>query len=411
MADNHGVNSRQGKINPDMLMRHFVLIGIVSIFAILMMTSYGIFRVYKKQVISNAEDNAVKLADALTDHEMDKCVVQVGNDVYVLKVTDATFARLDRSLRDFLEHFGIVKIKIYDLSGTIIFSTDRKIVGKRDAKNPQLAKALSGMNNSKLVSKEKVLDLHGEEIFHVDVVETYVPIRDVKGNIIGSFELYQDVTRYYREVSRFVGASAGIMFGILSWVLFFAFIPLKREALQLKAMEEDLERLAKTDPLTGISNRRHLFDRCEEEMSRQRRLWDRDSVSNSIGFIMVDIDHFKKINDTCGHAFGDRVIRELAGCLKACVRQHDIVGRYGGEEFLAVLTDTDTEHLRIIAERLWGEVRARPFEHNGEAISVTISLGVSFAREDDESFEEIVKRADEALYRSKNEGRDRITYA
>lgn len=410
MANNQGLNSRQGKINPDMLMRHFALIGIMSIFTILMMTSYGIFRVYKKQVISNAEDSAVKLADALTEHEMEKCVVQVGYDVYGLKVTEATFARLDRSLRDFLEHFGIVKIKIYDLSGTIIFSTDRKVVGKRDAKNPQLAKALSGMNNSKLVSKEKVLDLHGEEIFHVDVVETYVPIRDVRGNIIGSFELYQDVTRYYREVSRFVITSAGIMFGILSWVFLFAFIPLKMEARQLKATEEDLERLAKTDPLTGISNRRHLFDRCEEEISRLKRLRER-GASNCIGFIMVDIDHFKNINDTYGHAFGDKVIHELAGRLKACLRQHDIIGRYGGEEFLAVLPDADSEHLRTIAERLWGEVRTRPFEYEGENITITISLGVSSTRDRDESSEEIIKRADGALYRSKDEGRDRITYA
>ena len=146
-------------------------------------------------------------------------------------------------------------------------------------------------------------------------------------------------------------------------------------------------------------------------MSRLKRIDEKESTPHSIGFVMVDIDHFKQINDAFGHAAGDEVLRGMAQRFKSSVRQYDIVGRYGGEEFLVVLPHTDAGQLRGFAERLWEKVRSEPFHYDGHDISVTISLGVAAASGSDESHEELIRRADDALYRAKSEGRDRICYA
>jgi diguanylate cyclase (GGDEF)-like protein len=236
-------------------------------------------------------------------------------------------------------------------------------------------------------------------------------VRDSGGRIIGSFELYLDVTRYRNEIWKFVVISGVMLCLILLWVFSISFLLLRKEAMQLKVFQKALEKQATTDFLTDTCNRRQLLAHCENEMSGLTRTREDDGQESSVGFIMLDIDHFKKINDTFGHAAGDEIIRELAARLRDSVRQHDIVGRYGGEEFLIVLPDAAEEQLRAIAERLWRSVRSEPFRYGGENIPVTISLGVAVSTVADEGHEEIIRRADDALYRSKNEGRDRISYA
>jgi diguanylate cyclase (GGDEF)-like protein len=128
-------------------------------------------------------------------------------------------------------------------------------------------------------------------------------------------------------------------------------------------------------------------------------------------FVMVDVDHFKDINDTHGHAAGDEVIRVLAERFTSGMRQNDFVGRYGGEEFLIVLPDIADDQLKTVVERLWSEIRSKPIRYQDKEIPVTVSLGVAAYQHTDEHLEQIIKRADDALYRAKNEGRDTIRYA
>lgn len=399
------------KVNPDTLIRRYLKIGIVSMVAILSFTSYGIYRAYLSRIVANAESSAVSLASALMDVERKHLVTRAANGTDELQVTDSTIPRLNRDLGLFFRHFNILKIKIYDRKARIIYSTDPTNIGKSDSGNPRLANALAGANDSKVVKKEKVLDFDGQEKFAVDVVEAYIPVHDATGRVIGSFELYLDVTRYRNEILRFVILSGGMLFLILLWVFVISFMLLRKEAVQLKAAQKALESQAATDFLTGTCNRRQLLVHCEEVMSDLVEAGAGDMAGARVGFIMLDIDHFKRINDTFGHAAGDEIIRELALRLRNSVRQPDIVGRYGGEEFLVVLPNATEEQLGVIADRLWSSVRSTPFRFGGESIPVTVSLGVAVSSGTEESHEEIIRRADGALYRSKNEGRDTIRYA
>ncbi len=168
---------------------------------------------------------------------------------------------------------------------------------------------------------------------------------------------------------------------------------------------EDLVRqLSLTDPLTGIANRRHILDLLEREVSRTLR------HGPPLAVIVLDLDHFKRINDTWGHPAGDRVLQEAAAALSACVRRSDGVGRFGGEEFMLLLPDTPLEGALTMAERCRARLEAMEIRaDNGERIPVTGSFGVACNEQAlGVDTEALVKAADAALYRAKAAGRNRV---
>jgi len=168
----------------------------------------------------------------------------------------------------------------------------------------------------------------------------------------------------------------------------------------LEAKNVQLAEMANTDPLTGVANRGHIEECLATEVARACRFGSILSVG------MVDIDHFKRINDGFGHPFGDRVIREVARVLAETVRQVDKVGRYGGEEFLVVLPGTDLVGAGVLAERIRAAVAALTFEPEGSR--ATLSVGVAQWNAEADSWEGLVSRADQALYQAKEEGRNRV---
>jgi two-component system cell cycle response regulator len=166
-----------------------------------------------------------------------------------------------------------------------------------------------------------------------------------------------------------------------------------------------LELLAQTDPLTQLLNRRALTERITAEMERALR------YDASLALLMVDLDHFKRVNDTHGHLIGDDVLRDMAALLRGLVRENDLVARYGGEEFVILLPETDDAGALAFAERVRTAVRAQPFaaRPGEEAIALTASIGVAaFPAARIETVEDLFARADAALYRAKADGRDRV---
>jgi two-component system cell cycle response regulator len=166
-----------------------------------------------------------------------------------------------------------------------------------------------------------------------------------------------------------------------------------------------LEQLAQTDPLTQLLNRRALADRITAEMERALR------YDASLALLMIDLDHFKRVNDTYGHLIGDDVLRDMAGLLRGLVREHDLVARYGGEEFVILLPETDDAGAEAFGERVREAVSAHAFaaRPDEEPITLTASIGVAtFPAARLESAEDLFARADAALYRAKAEGRDRV---
>jgi two-component system cell cycle response regulator len=176
---------------------------------------------------------------------------------------------------------------------------------------------------------------------------------------------------------------------------------------QLEAANVLLERLATTDALTGLSNRRKLMERLEQELAKSRR------YDEWVSLVLLDVDHFKRINDRFGHPVGDRVLAELAELIQERARETDVAARIGGEEFAVLLSSTGREGARELAEDLRERVEAHHFEGAGH---VTVSLGVATAepekkRTGDSPGSKLLAAADAALYRAKGEGRNRVRAA
>lgn len=163
-----------------------------------------------------------------------------------------------------------------------------------------------------------------------------------------------------------------------------------------------LTRLAHADPLTGALNRRGLDDAFPEAASA--------SATAPLSVVLADIDHFKSINDTHGHAIGDLVLKHVTNLLGGVVRAGDAVVRYGGEEILLVLPGVTRAHAEVVAERARLAVRMTPLRAPLSVVHVTVSLGVAERREG-ESRDGVITRADKALYRAKDQGRDRVIAA
>jgi two-component system cell cycle response regulator len=168
---------------------------------------------------------------------------------------------------------------------------------------------------------------------------------------------------------------------------------------ELFAQTRRLEALIFEDALTGLANRRYILTQLASAVSAARR------HGRPVSVAIVDVDHFKPVNDAYGHAVGDRVLVAVAAALSDHLRAEDQLGRLGGEEFLVVLGDTDTAAAERVTDKLRCEVAAASVEHEGEEISVTVSIGR--ATWDGESPEALLRRADDALYAAKAAGRDR----
>ncbi len=175
------------------------------------------------------------------------------------------------------------------------------------------------------------------------------------------------------------------------------------EALQRK--NEELEHASITDALTGIFNRRYMMELIHRHISLFHR------GKRAFAVLLIDIDHFKAINDTYGHVAGDRVLAKIAAVIRESLRAIDYAGRYGGEEFVVILVDTSSEDAERTAERIRSAVAKQQHLFDNQTIEATISVGVASYDNDRESVEGLIKRADEALYHSKHEGRDRVTVA
>ena len=180
------------------------------------------------------------------------------------------------------------------------------------------------------------------------------------------------------------------------------FVAIERDVTEQKELQHKLETLSRTDPLTGLLNRRSLEDCLAEEYSRFTRHYTKFSV------LLLDIDHFKSINDQYGHSTGDRVLKMLADSCTDNLRKHDVVARYGGEEFCVILPYTDGEQAAVLAEKLRTGISAKALKVGDSAVRVTASIGLSEVRATDKNPGEILERADAALYQAMQTGRDRV---
>lgn len=214
----------------------------------------------------------------------------------------------------------------------------------------------------------------------------YIPLR-IKEQLIGIVELWE--SRHKREFSAHEINICKLL------------AQQTAVAIANARLYEEVQNLALTDPLTGLYNRRGLFEIGHIEFTRTHHL------ERPFSMIMIDIDHFKRVNDKYGHPVGDQVLQFMASELQSMVRGSDIVGRYGGEEFAIFLSGSDGHAAIELAERLRAVIEKRPFHVGETKIKITISLGVAEYNENSPDLETLVARADQALYVAKHKGRNR----
>jgi len=178
-----------------------------------------------------------------------------------------------------------------------------------------------------------------------------------------------------------------------------------RNMLSLRSYALDLKHLATIDALTSVFNRRYFLEQAEKEMKRTRR------YKSPLTVLMLDVDKFKQVNDTYGHACGDTVLTKLANICIAELRDIDFIGRLGGEEFSVCLTETTLDDALLVAERLRKSVENTVIRAGTDEINVTVSIGLTEISDADQKFSCALNRADQALYSAKEQGRNKIIQA
>jgi diguanylate cyclase (GGDEF)-like protein len=212
------------------------------------------------------------------------------------------------------------------------------------------------------------------------------PILDDVGNARGALVTFDDVTEVHETNLQLEKAVDNLV----------------RNQTEIKRKNDELETLAARDSLTGCYNRRALFDKFENIFDSIKR------IDGKMACIMVDIDHFKSVNDRFGHSVGDEVIRIVADVLNGCQRDDALIGRYGGEEFCVILPGVDIDGALTVAERLRSNVRLGSEKYMAEQLTVTASFGVSEYEAGLQGCSQLIDRADRALYAAKNAGRNRV---
>jgi diguanylate cyclase (GGDEF)-like protein len=214
------------------------------------------------------------------------------------------------------------------------------------------------------------------------------------------------ISQGYPLTLAFEAAVAASAF-IISIYAGFVFERLRMDRREMRRLRERLADMALTDALTQLPNRRHFEQVLRGELDRVARYGGRCAVA------IVDVDFFKHYNDAAGHLAGDTVLRELAGVMRREVRLHDMVSRFGGEEFAMIMVNSSKEEAIPILERLRLEVEAHPFRQRDvqPAGRITVSAGLAAFPDDGVTYEEVLKEADDALYRAKREGRNRVRVA
>lgn len=293
------------------------------------------------------------------------------------------------SLDMFLEHTGSVGgAVLYDAGGEMKVAANRGLKDPTSvAKSDHVKMALrSGLPQRVSIPKEILMDgvltdFRPQEIFVLPASYKEIPLGVV---VLGKTKPYQAEEGIRLELFR-------QSFGL---------------ALNNALMHDRLQRLAALDPLTGVYNRRFGLGRFHEEFERAIR------SSTPLGVLMMDIDHFKSVNDTYGHQVGDRILKSIATLTRSVLREGDILVRYGGEEFLAILPAASSDDLRLIAERIRRSVEDSTARDGEQTIRTTLSIGgASFPHQNVEKESSLLQLADDSLYRAKETGRNHVVIA
>ncbi|MHC4583970.1 MAG: hypothetical protein ACYS3N_05540 [Planctomycetota bacterium] len=220
--------------------RRFQFICLLVIVVILSVVSVGLRIIFQKLILNEAEHDAVHISTAIRDSEISRFFWRDRTQKQFFSIPPQRLSELDNHMRSFLVPFDIVKIKVYDIETRIVYSTDSTIIGEEDSNNAKLLTALEGTPTSKYESKDEVWDLEDEKRTNVEIVETYIPMYNPEGKVIGSFEIYMDVTRNL-AMANSVLIYAVIILSIIVFGIFVLFMFLTPRAVKTISSTELIE--------------------------------------------------------------------------------------------------------------------------------------------------------------------------
>lgn len=427
------------------LLRYFSLASLISV-AISAVVLGAVYReVATRQLLGLGESNNVALTRTLVNSLLPqwRTFVQMtdslGKDDLV---RHAGMAPMRRDIVALMNGTAVVKVKLYNLQGTTVFSTEEKQIGEDKSKNGGFLSARNGRTISELTHRDK-FSAFDAVVVDRDLISSYIPVTaGENGSIEGVLEVYADVTPLLKKIQKqqvlVVAAVAGILlllYGALFFIVRHADRIIRRqydqqkateialsesqqhldsrvrelevlnhtlevEVLERKAVEKKIEHMAYHDALTGLANRILLHDRIEQAMS----FASRHEMQSAL--IYIDLDHFKRINDSLGHHAGDAVLQSIAARLKATLREGDTVARVGGDEFVISLPDIkNSDDLKRIGQVLLEAVIA-PVETAGQRLHPTCSIGMVIYPDHGKDVETLMRNADTAMYNAKQQGRN-----
>jgi diguanylate cyclase (GGDEF)-like protein len=320
-------------------------------------------------------------------------------------------ADLERDLQALARGLNVVKVKIYDLRGLTVFSTDPRQIGEDKSANPGFLRARDGYPASEITYRDR-FDAWEGAISDRNIISTYVPVHvDEATPVEAVFEVYSDVTvlveRMQASQRKIIGGVLGAM--ALVWLVVQLMLShyqrrLAEEERHRQAHEEWMRHQAFHDPLTDLPNRVSFTEHLGEALRRAKRAeW-------GLALLFIDLDLFKRVNDSLGHDAGDRLLRVASERIRGAVREADLLFRMGGDEFTVLLEDVGApEEAGAAAQRIL-EAMATPVLLDHHEIAVSASIGIALFPRDDVVGERLVKSADTAMYRAKELGRNRYAF-
>jgi diguanylate cyclase (GGDEF)-like protein len=325
----------------------------------------------------------------------------------------------------------IVKVKVYNLSGLTVFSSDPKQTGEDKRNNRGFVSAVGGQVATELTHRNEFDAFEGAKT-DIDIISSYVPVRDGE-QIVGVLEVYQDVTHFVREVEEARHAIWLAVLGVLAVLYLLQLVIVQRgqrilraqadelavsnrdldlrvqertralqaEVVERRNAEARLDHLAHHDPLTSLPNRLMFADQLRHSIGLAAR------GQRQLAVLFIDLDRFKEVNDSLGHAVGDELLIAATKRLVGHLRASDTLARLGGDEFVCTIEDVkDASEASCVADKLI-ELLSQPFEIGEYELFVSASVGICLYPADGEDVDTLVRNADTAMYQAKAAGRGR----
>lgn len=396
-------------IHPQRLLTAFIALMLLVGLSIFTVAGKGIHRVV---------DDSTSLQHRVLAHAAVHDLAQ--REIFEIDAEQGLALKSGQDLSSFVEQasryahsFNLFRVTIFDqqLKPLLVIPANAERFVEED--RMMLATVAESNAAATAPGPNDIVSIHsGENLHNRDTLMIHTPLH-VGAKILGYASIgvdrstTHDITHNAVDHAYYTLAIAiTISMALLCFPMYLGVQALIQEHAELIVSNGKLKELASIDMLTKIYNRRTLTEQVQLEFERLRRnTYHRASLC----VLMADIDHFKKINDTFGHLGGDQALTEVAARLKDAVRGYDVVGRYGGEEFLVMLPNTNEEGARVVGERILNKVRDLPIittEHH--LINVTISIGISIIEDPLTPETEAIAAADAALYQAKEEGRNRM---